>query len=228
MPQPPKPSDRERSPRHRTERGSRTDFKRAMDAVRQLSNAGLEPSDLAQYELEAGAERGDRGAAILMATNLENALQFAIVRMLRIRPKRRSELFGFNAPVGTFSYKIVIGHAIGIFDDVTRTNLDIVRAVRNAFAHARRPIRFTDAAISALCGYLIVPRLIRREDLEFLSGVAEIPESPVRTKFRTVCTNLSFNFLAHNSRGPFRIAPAGVSLELPTGYEAWAIEKPLP
>jgi hypothetical protein len=228
MPKPPKPSDREPSPRHKEKGSKRSDFERAVEAVRQLSNQELEPSDLTQYELETGSERGDRGAAILMAADLENALQSSIARLLRIPPKHRSELFGLNGPIGTFSYKVRIAHAISIFGDVTRRNLDIIRNIRNAFAHARRPIRFTNLRISALCDYLVVPRLIRPRDLEFLSALEEIPESLPRKRYRDVCTNLAFNLIAWNSRAPFIISHQALPFDLPQDYEVSARQRPLP
>ncbi len=61
-----------------------------------------------QYFEEANAEKNDRGAAILIATNLENALESAIIRQLQLGSKRR-DLFGLNSPGGTFDFKIRIG-----------------------------------------------------------------------------------------------------------------------
>jgi hypothetical protein len=227
-PRPPKPPDREPSPRHKQKRHSQTEFETAIVAVRRLSDADPTPDDVAQYQQEAGAERGDRGAAILFATDLENTLQLAIIRMLQPASKQRAELFGHNAPMGTFAYKITIAHAIGIFGDVTRKNLDIIRTIRNAFAHARRPIRFTDDKISALCNYLVIPRVRRLNDFAGPISAEEKPGSPAREKYHAVCINLSCNFLVHNYRARFSIAPEGINFQLQRDYEVWATDKPLP
>jgi hypothetical protein len=49
---------------------------------------------------------------------------------------------GDRGPLSTFSNKILMGHALRIYDENTRCNLDIVRNIRNAFAHSKRPINF--------------------------------------------------------------------------------------
>jgi len=58
--------------------------------------------------------------------------------------------------MGSFANKIIMGQAIGLYGQQTRRNLDIIRAIRNAFAHAKRPISFGDDELIALVSFLVV------------------------------------------------------------------------
>jgi hypothetical protein len=158
-PKPPLPAGIEPSPRKKEKRMTRDDRDSIQAALTALIDAEPTKQHYAQYIEEANAEKNDRGAAILIATNLENVLESAIIRQLQLGSKRR-DLFGLNSPAGTFDFKVRIGHALRIFGDETRGNLDIIRSIRNTFAHAKIPIKFTEPAITKACALLIIPRLL--------------------------------------------------------------------
>lgn len=111
----------------------------------------------------------DRTIAVIQAANLENSIQECIAILLNPRPGEKisdgqiKELFiRDGAPIGTFSAKIKVAHAMEVFGDKTRSDLDRIRAVRNAFAHARKPIKFTTSAVETVCSQLRVQTLIKR------------------------------------------------------------------
>jgi hypothetical protein len=119
----PKPRKRKRSALPSNE-----GLRAAKEAVSVLSDQDPGQDDFEHYRLETGRESGDRGAAILLATNVKNALQISIRRWLPVSGALRQELFkGPVAPAGTFAAKIIIGHALGIYGPATRQNLDIIR-----------------------------------------------------------------------------------------------------
>jgi hypothetical protein len=202
----------------------------AKQAVGELSNAASSPDHFEDFQREAGAEMADRGAAILLATNVENALENAIARLLNITPGK-GELFGFNAPIGSFANKIIIGQAIGIYGPETRQNLDIIRVIRNAFAHAKRPIRFGDEELYTLCTFLIVheKRTFGAETKEHKPKRDTQIIHPARMKFRDVCEITSRNLLFQNFADPEGVSVNALTVSLPyENCEIWAREKPLP
>jgi hypothetical protein len=231
---PPKPTDRPASPRIRARKRSMPSpapgIEAAMQAVRSLSVSDTTPTEWQEYHLETRAEHGDRGVAILLATNVENILRIAIRRWLQISDDLRREVFiGQQAPASSFSGKIIIAHAIGMFGHATRVNLDIIRVVRNAFAHARRPIKFTDPAIIKLCEFLVIPRIIRLGDFDGILNPEDNPPSPARYRFRVVCEHTIHNLTVHNCWGTAGIAEGALRSPLPyTGYEILARDEPLP
>jgi hypothetical protein len=230
---PPKPEGVHSSPRTKKRNGKPMNttpgLKSALDAVKRLLDLDPGPDDFKHYQEEAGAEKGHRGAAILLATNVDNALRKSIRRWLNLGPKRRDELFTFNGPGGTFSNKIIIGHALGIFGDRTRQNLDIIRTIRNAFAHAAHPIRFDDPAIARLCEFLVVPDPVRLGGVKGPLSPAPESSSAAREKYRMTCENTAQNLIVHNFTGPIGIAPEALKVKLHyDNYEVLAREKPLP
>jgi hypothetical protein len=110
--------------------------------LRDLSNISLtREEELALAK--AAAHANPTVTAIMAAVLVEHELE----GLLRRRLHRKDDdtwldLTGDNGPLGTFDKKIKTAHALGICDDLTRKNLNIVRNIRNAFAHSKKLIDF--------------------------------------------------------------------------------------
>ena len=120
----------------------------------------------------ASGNRNDGGAAILLATNLENSLQLAIERKLPTAEKHRT---------ASFAAKIHRGYTLGLFGEETKNNLDIIRMMRNVFAHAPSPVRFSTVEIENACALLKVPARVGAADDQNVSNTTG------RERFRLVC-----------------------------------------
>jgi hypothetical protein len=191
---PPKPPSISTSPRYKHKRQVvryKMELKAIQEALSALRSGELLSEHFEDFQQQANAEKNDRGAAILIATNLENALQHAIEVKLKIETKRRKELFRYDSPAGTFASKIIIAHAVHIFGPETRKNLDIVRLIRNAFAHAKIPIHFETEAVATACAKLKMPAPLQplavRLPLETSGDVNN------RKKFQTLCERTANN-----------------------------------
>jgi hypothetical protein len=104
----------------------------------------------------------DRGAVILAATSVEDMLEWAILaRMpgLLKDPGARESIFGVNGSVGTFSNKIAMAYAMGIIEKDARREIDLIREMRNACAHARQPVSFSTPEIRDVCKQ-VIPEVI--------------------------------------------------------------------
>jgi mannitol operon repressor len=86
----------------------------------------------------------DRGAAIIAAAVIEEILEIVILK--RVRPlsnSRYESLFsGPNAVTGTLSAKIAMGFALSLYNEAGFKQLDMIREVRNKFAHRIEAITF--------------------------------------------------------------------------------------
>ena len=134
----------------------------------------------------AGGNRNDRGAAILLATNFETSLRIAIERKLSIPEKHRVMLFEDEAaPLRDFAAKIRLGYAIGLFGDETKESLDFIRLIRNAFAHAPSPVRFSTSEIVNACAFLEVPVKVGEAENQTDTSVTG------RERFRVVCERIA-------------------------------------
>jgi DNA-binding MltR family transcriptional regulator len=71
-------------------------------------------------------------AAARLDTELENTLKSVLVR----NPNGQDNLFDPDRPLGSFSAKISLCHRLGIIDDEFHSALQVVRKIRNDFAHS--------------------------------------------------------------------------------------------
>ncbi len=165
-----------------------------LSALRQLTNAELSEDYLMQFFNEIGALHNDRGAALLLARHLEDALALAIVERLRVDPRRFDDLFGYDRPAGSFDNKLRLAHAVGLITEETRLTINTVKLIRNAFAHALNPISFNTPQLADACALIEVPKAFPPTS----SGLAsyETEESGLsenRRRYQRACDVISHN-----------------------------------
>ena len=96
----------------------------------------------------------DRGAALVGAALIDIRLSETL-RAFMVSPKAAGVLLdGGTAPLGTFSSRIKATFAVGLIDAHERAECDLIRKVRNEFAHQPHGITFADPKIEALCDRL--------------------------------------------------------------------------
>ncbi len=91
-------------------------------------------------------QESDRGCVIVCAALLEDDLE----KLLRAHCQQDANvvkhfvdpLFRVYAPFSTFSAKIQVSYAMGLIRKQTHTTLDLIRRVRNDFAHERKSVSF--------------------------------------------------------------------------------------
>jgi DNA-binding MltR family transcriptional regulator len=88
--------------------------------------------------------------AILGAIMVEHELE----QLLRSKLKHKDDetwkmLIADNGPLRSFYSKIAMGYALGIYDRGMYNDLNIVRNIRNAFAHSKKLIQFDHPAVVA-------------------------------------------------------------------------------
>lgn len=88
-----------------------------------------------------------------------------------------------TAPFKSFSAKIELGFAIGIYGPETKARLDRIRNIRNVFAHRSLPLDFSHPTLKAECAKLF--------DLDFKND----GDSPVRTRYCSTCLWHSERFI---------------------------------
>ncbi len=170
-------------------------------------------------ELEAEVHGlSDRASAILLGSILESSLTTFLSRKLRpeLNKKERKRLFDYEGPLGTLSAKIMLAYAMELIGPVTRHDLDLIRLLRNGFAHSRRHIDFDTPQTAAVCKHLKYPDLpgafmqftsLERAAAEL--GKADLAKSG--TRYRIACHTISSRLIKNVSRlqrlGPHRMEP---------------------
>jgi DNA-binding MltR family transcriptional regulator len=148
-------------------------------------------------------KESDRGAAILSATSVEDHLEWAI--MQKMRPLwddegARNDMFGSSGTNSTFSAKILLAYSLGIIDKDARRQIDLVREIRNACAHARMPVSFDDPALAGITDVVAA---------DYLSAMNRIPGAR-RHAFTLTCVGLN-EYIVDGKRVPAAQAIAEAS-----------------
>ncbi|PPQ41132.1 transcriptional regulator [Rhodopseudomonas palustris] len=97
----------------------------------------------------------DRGVALVLTSFLDKLLGEALRAFLIDNGAAKLLLSGFNAPFGTFSNKIAACHALGLLSDDEAAQIDILRKVRNEFAH-EVGVNFSEGRVKDLCNHLFI------------------------------------------------------------------------
>jgi DNA-binding MltR family transcriptional regulator len=84
-------------------------------------------------------KESDRAAIVLGAAWLDEGLA-ALLRAVLLpameKKEESDELLGLNGPLGDFASRIKLCHRLGLINDDFRKAIDIIRKMRNKFAHS--------------------------------------------------------------------------------------------
>lgn len=153
-----------------------------------------------RHLFEAFDKESDRGLALVTAeffdATLERLLRARFAPGLKKRPKLMEPLFVGFGPLSTFSAKIRIGYGADLLQDWMASDLDLVRRIRNEFAHSLASKTFQDPEVSRmvdqLAGLPEVTHLIEeyKEKTGALLGRPPTLGEMTRTKFTLVCARI--------------------------------------
>jgi DNA-binding MltR family transcriptional regulator len=110
--------------------------------------------DLGRF-LDEMQKESPRAAVILSAAFLDENLRSLLAGFLI---DQRSATDGLlDVPLGSFSARITAAYCLGLISQHERDDLDLIRKVRNQFAHRLHNLTFDDAKIVAWCNSLNLP-----------------------------------------------------------------------
>jgi hypothetical protein len=109
--------------------------------------------DEAEFNLASQRKR-ERGTVLDFAESLNEGL-LNLLQGRSAAGKSADELFKERGPLATFAARIDAAHAFGLITDSERRELDLIRQIRNAFAHVSlaslAEISFNQAAVRVRC-----------------------------------------------------------------------------
>ena len=151
----------------------------------------------------------DRAAAIVAAAILETILEEGIVdRLLPMSNTHRDALFGGEASFATFSAKINLGLSLGLYGNKTKSDLNLIRKIRNEFAHyANRS--FGHPEISKHCALITNYRTEPEPEpttTEVAAFYAKFPRIDLRWRFLYATSAIGLGILRETS-GNGRVPP---------------------
>ncbi|MGA3302097.1 MAG: MltR family transcriptional regulator [Methylovirgula sp.] len=98
----------------------------------------------------------DYEAALLSASLLEYMLMQAIrTKFISLGKDALESIFETEGgPISTFSAKIKIAYALGIMTAPTKSQIELIKSIRNHFAHHKDKCSFDEASIKSECAKL--------------------------------------------------------------------------
>jgi hypothetical protein len=198
--------------------------RKAFEQLNILTNKEADYRHFSIYIEQVSEEKNPRGAAILLATNVEVALDYALSKLLNHRHRL---LAGAGKPLDSFRNKILLGYALNIYGDGTFLSLEAIRNIRNAFAHARIPIGFDTPEIANVCELInnqppLTPFVIS-------PGTPTEPGPTPRERFTYVCHRLAHNLGVWTMGGVIPIDRNALKVSFDSRYsEIVATYAPLP
>jgi mannitol operon repressor len=116
------------------------------------ASAAHDLSDFAAFVKEFKAET-DRGAALIGAALVDSELE-KLLRSHFLGGESTDQLLTGSGPLSTFSSRIRMCYSLGLITKLEYKESDIIRRVRNEFAHKLHGLSFGDMRIADLCGSL--------------------------------------------------------------------------
>jgi DNA-binding MltR family transcriptional regulator len=141
----------------------------------------------------------NEGPDLVLAITASALIEYEIETLIIARMKRRDpntilKCFENNGPMSGLYSKSVLAYAMGILDEIMFENVNIVRLIRNAFAHARRPIKFGALEVMAELRKVRLPSKKRSRlyaDLHFVKTKTEAPQA----RFSILCSRINIFLL---------------------------------
>lgn len=115
--------------------------------------------------LEVVSKESDRGAVLVYASMLDELLRRSIqVRLVQHKdtPKLTD---GFNAPLGSFGARTLAALALGVISDDEYEELQLIRKIRNDFAHSMT-MSFKEPSVIGRCKLLKLAIRNGEDDME--------------------------------------------------------------
>lgn len=117
-------------------------------------------------------DESDIACAVLGAAVLDARLEDVFKR--RLTNEFHNELLGNSRPLGSFSARISLAHALAWINDDMYSDLNTIRGIRNDFAHSYdHTLSFEDRSISDRCTNLNTAQA-------FINGFDDAAEAPNR------------------------------------------------
>jgi hypothetical protein len=82
------------------------------------------------------AREGERAAVVLGAARLDVSLENLLKKLMHPHPGGSDNLFDSQRPLSSFSTKIALAYRLGVIDRSFEHALQMVRKIRNDFAHS--------------------------------------------------------------------------------------------
>src|ERR1700730_13626881 len=123
-----------------------------------FTRGDLRFSDLPKLEAEMYGS-SDRATVLMLCAVLETCLMIFLRDHMRpaLNAEDSRRLFDTGGSLRDLSSKTMIGYAFDLFGPETKRDIDLIRLLRNEFAHSRRSFGFSTLEVTECCKHLKSP-----------------------------------------------------------------------
>ncbi len=123
-------------------------------SLKRLSRRPIQVRDITTM-MEEYADMTDQATALVFCAMVERSLEKTILsRMVRMRRKDRLGLFEGLGPLASMAAKIKIAASLAIIGPNVSSDLEIIKNIRNQFAHSFHSISFDTKSVASECKLL--------------------------------------------------------------------------
>lgn len=169
-------------------------FSASTEAVirKAIAEAGLEveiPTVVFQLQ-RALYEESDRGCVLMGAAFLESELGEVLRSHFVDDPQAAIDFLGRQGAGSSFSARVELCYLLGLIGPAARRDLNLIRKIRNAFAHDPFRVSFTDQAVAARSAQLkhdlfSITEGPRTRFIRSVMGIAGVIEASRKTAKRS-------------------------------------------
>lgn len=136
--------------------------------------------------VESASKESDRGCALILSANLDNRLS-ELLRNLCVKepPKSQQDLFSKLSFPSTFSSRIDMCYALGQIGEEEYRDMNLIRKIRNQFAHHEDGVSFETAEIRQRC---FAFGMLKEMEDDYPSPEYQTPEP--RSRFQLLVASL--------------------------------------
>ncbi len=164
--------------------------------LRRLSRRPIQARDIETMH-EEYVHMTDQATALVFCAMVERSLERAILsRMVRMRKKDRLGLFEGLGPIASIAAKIKIAASLGIVGPNASSDLEIIKNIRNQFAHSFHRITFDTKSVAAECSLLKTTDILRRRPVN-----RDMPNEP-RDRYAYSCWGIWRALSGEAANGP--------------------------
>ena len=159
---------------------------------------------LEALEKELYVSGNDRATVVLFGSFLEEHLGQLLMSTMRadLNSDEKKQLLEYEGAIGSFSSKIIMAYALKLIGPITRFDLNLIRILRNEFAHSRMPFDFSTPEVCAVCdNFKMVDLPGNTLPFGYLNRVshgeleAAVDKTNPKTRFISTCHNISYRML---------------------------------
>jgi len=170
--------------------------------LRALTRTEPTSANLEEVENELYGSKSDRATVVLFGSFVDAHLERLVRSKLRkeLNSEDRNSLFEYNGPMSSFSSKILMAYALDIIGPVTRKDLDLMRLLRNEFAHSRIPLSFKTPEVMSVCKEFKIIDLPESQAGYFFKDATKRykhirDNQDAKTRFISTCHNISYRMV---------------------------------